>query len=251
MIGHIYGIIFYQPIYNALIGLIDIIPTADVGLAVVILTIVVKLILFPLTQKALITQLRMKELEKPLATIKEKYKDNAEEQTKQTFALYKKYEVNPFSGMLTLLIQLPVILTLYWVFTRGGLPTINTSLLYGFVHVPAMVSMKFLGLINIHVRSIFLAVCAGLSQFAQAHYSLRDQELAPSGTSFKDDMMQGMQIQMRYVLPLIIFAIGLGFAGAITLYWTVSNLFIVGQEIYLRKIGLKGPNRKKLDIVIE
>jgi YidC/Oxa1 family membrane protein insertase len=155
--------------------------------------------------------------------------------------------VNPFLSILTLLIQLPIILTLYWVFTRGGLPVIKPELLYSFVHIPAVISMKFLGLLNIQKRSIFLAVCAGLSQFASAHYSLRDQTVATTGTSFKDDMMKGMQLQMRFVLPGIIFLLGLEFAGAVALYWTVSNLFIVGQEIYLRHIGVKGPNKKKLE----
>lgn len=249
MITHLFTEVFYIPLYNALVGLIDVVPYADVGVAVVVLTLVVKLALFPLSQKALKTQQAMKDLEVPLAAIKEKYKDKPEELAKETFALYGKYGVNPLSGVLTALIQIPIIITLYYVFVRGGLPVINQNLLYAFVHVPQIVNMKFLGLINIQAKGTIFGAIAALSQFASAHYSLRDQELAPSGTSFKDDMAKGMHIQMRYVFPLMIFFAGFVVSGAVALYWTVSNLFIVGQEIYLRHIGLKGPNKKKLEIL--
>lgn len=231
----IFTAIFYQPLYNALVALISIVPFADVGIAVVVLTIVVKLALFPLSQAALRTQKKMKELEAPLQVIKDKHKDNPQILAKETMELYKSNNVNPFAGILTMFIQIPVIFGLYFVFYKGGLPDIHSDILYPFVHAPSFVNMKFLGLIDIHQKSTILAVIAAVSQFVQAHFSLSNQTLAPSGTSFKDDMMRGMHIQMRYVLPFVIFSAGSVLAGAVPLYWTISNLFIVGQEIYLKR----------------
>lgn len=231
----IFTAIFYQPLYNALVGLIGIVPFADVGIAVIVLTVVVKLALFPLSQAALRTQKKMKELEAPLQVIKDKHKDNPQALAKETMELYRSNKVNPFAGILTMLIQIPILFGLYFVFYKGGLPIIDMKSLYSFIPVPEIINMKFLGLIDIHQKSTILAVIAAVSQFVQAHFSLRNQTLAPSGTSFKDDMMRGMHIQMRYVLPFIIFSAGSVLAGAVPLYWTISNLFIVGQEIYLKR----------------
>ena len=129
MLGNIFNTFFYHPLYNGLVFLISAVPLADVGIAIIALTVLVKLLLFPLSRKAVRTQLIMKELEPELKTLKEKYKNDKQQQARKVMDLYKEKGVNPFSGIARILIQIPIILALYWVFFRGGLPEVNEELL--------------------------------------------------------------------------------------------------------------------------
>lgn len=244
----LFNTIFFNPLYNALIALIDVVPYADVGIAVVILTIIVKLILFPLSIKAVRTQVEMKIIQEPMEELKKKYKDDREKLGRAMLELYKEHKINPFSGFLLVLIQIPVILALYWVFLRGGLPDINFDILYSFVPVPEAVKMNFLGLIDIHEpRSVLLALTAAVSQFFQARLSFPKAEPIKEGStpSLKDDMMKGMSFQVKYILPIFIFGISYTLVSAVALYWTVSNLFSIGQELYVRA-HVRKPDESKV-----
>ena len=233
----IYNAIIFNPLYNALIGIFTIFPFADAGIAVILLTIIVRLALFPLSKKAVVTQVRMQEINPALKEIKEKYKDNTEEQARRTLALYKEKGVNPFSGVLVLLIQLPIIFALYRIFLHAGFPNVDTSLLYSFVHSPTHINTMFLGLIDITKKSIPLAFLAALSTFFQLKLATKNAS-APSGEGekgFGDNLAQSMQTQMKYVFPVIVFFISYKISGVIALYWLTSNLFTIGQEIIVRR----------------
>jgi len=235
MIVDLFNAVLYNPLYNGLIFLIEVVPYADVGLAVIALTVIVKLILFPLSIKAVRTQMVMKKLEKPLKELKEKYKKDPQELARKTMEIYRKEGLNPFSSILLLFIQIPIILALYWVFYSGGLPEINTEILYSFLETPAIVNMNFLGLVDMGGRSAIFALLAGVTQFFQARYSLPDIAPRKDDASMKEDLMRSMQIQMKYVLPIIVVVIAYTLSAAIALYWFTSNLFSIGQELYMRK----------------
>lgn len=231
---------FFNPLYNALVFLIDIIPGADVGFAVIALTVFVKLVLFPLSKSAVRTQIKMREIQGELDEIKEKYKNDREGMGRALLDLYKVNKINPFSGILLIFIQLPVILALYWVVYKGGLPTINTEVLYSFISIPENVNMDFLGFFHIaESKSVILALLAAVTQHLQARFSFPKQDQAPKSDpnkiDFKNDLMRGMQIQIKWVLPIFVFFISYGLISAVALYWTVSNLFSIGQEIYIRE----------------
>lgn len=237
MIKELFNSILFNPLYNGLIYLIDVVPGADVGIAVILLTIIVKLIIFPLSKSAVRTQIKMKILQEPLKEIQVEYKDNKEEQARKMMALYKEHKINPFSSILLIFIQIPVILALYWVFFRGGLPEINQEILYSFISVPEVINMNFLGFVDIsQTKVLSIALIAAITQFFQARYSFpKPPEKKPGeAPSFKDDMVRGMSIQMKYVLPIITFFISYTFIAVIGLYWIVSNLFAIGQEVYIR-----------------
>ena len=238
MISSIFNAIVYIPLYNGLVYIIAHIPGGDIGLAVIIFTFVVKFILFPLSKAAVVTQLKMKALEPEMAKLKEKTKDNKEEQAKKLLDFYRENNLNPFSSILLLFIQLPIILALAYIFYRGGLPLIHTDLLYSFVSAPAAVNTHFLGLVDVSIRSLPLGIIAGISQFFQVQFSVPKYK-APEGGSttpnFKDDLAKSMNMQMRYVLPVFVFFISLGVSGAVALYWITSNLFTIAQELYFRK----------------
>lgn len=235
MISAAFHLIVYNPIYNALVFFVGVLPTHDVGLAVIIVTIVVRVILYPLSRRAVVAQMKMKELTPEIDRIKAELKDKSDEQSRAILALYKERDVHPFAGFLLLLIQLPILFGLYFVFARGGLPSIHTDLLYSFVHVPAQVNMEFLGLIDMGKRSIVLAILAMLAQFLYTRLSMGPRgSKTPVETveaSFSSDMAKSLDLQARYMLPLIVGVIGYTIVAAAPLYWITGNLFMVGQEL--------------------
>jgi membrane protein insertase Oxa1/YidC/SpoIIIJ len=96
--------------------------------------------------------------------------------------------------------------------------------------------MIFLGILDISKKSWILAILAGISQYLQAYYMPKPP--APSGTgtaSFQDSFAKSMNTQMKYIFPFIVAFIAYNISGAIALYWITSNLFMVGQQIYVKK----------------
>ncbi len=229
MIGAVFKTIFYQPLYNALVFLVANIPYHDVGVAVIILTLIVQIIIFPFRHKSVMAQKKMKEIEPEIKKIKEKYKKDAQEQTKQTMALYKAHGVSPFSGFLMLLFQVPVFIALYQVFLSGGV--FNSADLYSFISLPTEVHTKFLGLIEISKSNFILAFLAGATQFFQMWLSVPKigKSSAGSGT-FQESFGRSMSIQAKYIMPAFIFFIALRFSSAIALYWTAMNVFAIVHE---------------------
>ena len=226
----------YTPLYNALIGILDLGPWVDMGIAVIVLTILVKLLLFPLSLKAARTQRLMKEIEEPMKEIREKYKDDRETQGRKMLELYKEKGVNPFSSFLTILIQLPVVLGLYFVFLKGGLPAVDSSLLYSFIPTPDTVNMLFLNLVDMAGKSIPLAILAGVSQYFQAHFALPKQAPRSENASFQEDFARSMHLQMKFVLPFVVGFVAYVASAAVALYWITSNIFAIGQEIRVKNL---------------
>ncbi len=242
----IWNTIFYQPIYNALIFLIGNVTLGDVGFGIILLTVIVKLILFPLTKKSIKSQILMKRIEPEIKRIKKEY-PNKEEQAKKTFELYKKYGVNPFSGCLVVLLQLPVIFALYYVFykglSNGGAP------LYSFVALPEVLHTNFLGLVEVHGKSIVLALIAGISQFIQGYLAtpikpkveIVTEMAAPEEKSFQDTLSDSMQMNIKYILPVFVAFIAYKISAAVAIYWITSTVFTIVQEWYVRRALLDKP----------
>ena len=232
-----FNTIIFQPLYNGLILLIDTIPFADVGVIVIIFTIIVKIILLPLSIKASKAQIEMKSIEADLNQIKNKYKDNKEEQSKKTIELYKEKGINPFASFFILLIQFPIIIGLYQVFFKSGLPAINTALLYPFVHIPESVNMIFLNMINVAQKSVILAIIAGISTYFQISLASGATQTPKTGSdnSTQNEVARIMNTQMKYFFPVIVVFISYSISSALALYWITSNVFAIAQELYIRK----------------
>lgn len=240
MFKFIYTEIFYRPLFNALVFLTDIIQGHSLGIAIILVTIMVRLILFPLQHKMTKTQTAMKELEPEIQKVKEKFKNKKEEQAKATMELYKKHGVNPFSGILLLILQLPILIALLRIF-EDGINRDAGALLYSFVSYPQDINMVFLGM-NLTESSVTLAALAGLSQYFQVKFAHPpDKNHGSKAVSkkgkgtFGGDFQKMMKTQMQYVFPFVIFFIGLRFSAALTLYWTVMNLFAIVHEGIVRK----------------
>ncbi len=250
MIKAIYHSAIYEPLYNGLVFLLSLFPMwMNVGIAIIIFTIIIKLILFPFSKMAIVTQIRMKLLEPKINGIKEKYKKDKQEQSIQMMKLYKEHKLNPFSSILLILIQIPIIIALYRIFLFGGLPDINLEILYNFVSAPKAVSMSFFGA-DMSEKSYVFAFLAGLSQFFQAKFAIPAMPKTDGSKSIKNDLAKTMHLQMRYVLPVIIFFVSYHVTAAVALYWVTSNIFAIGQELVVRRklekdINLEHQNNAK------
>ena len=232
----IYHTFIFNPLYNILVELFNLLPWIDAGIAVILLTVITRLILFPLSKKSVLAQVKMREVAPLLEELKVKYKDKPDVQAKETMKIYKEKGVNPFSGIFLILLQLPIILALYRIFLHAGFPNIDASLLYSFVHIPSKINIEFLGLINITEKSILLALLAAISAFFQLKLAAGNVPPPTSDkNSFGNDLAKSMQTQMKYFFPIIVFLISYKISGVIALYWLTSNLFTIGQEIWVQK----------------
>lgn len=233
MLSQIWNTFLYEPFLNALAFLVGIAPNENMGLAVIALTILVKLVLWPISQKSIEGQNKMNKLAPEIEKIK-KSGLSREEQAKKTFELYREHKTNPFSGCLLVLLQIPVIFALYKVFLNGV--SFNEELLYSFIKIPENVNTIFLGFLDISQKSLPLALFAGLTQYVQAMLMPKPKENKDKkNLSFQESLAYSMQIQMKFVFPVLITFISYTISGAMALYWAVSNIFTIFQQIHADK----------------
>jgi len=251
-IGYLFNLIFTYPIFNALMLLDRLL--GDFGLSIIVLTLVVKLILFPLTLKQLKSMKAQQALQPQIQEINKKYKDQrAKAEAMQ--ALYKEYGMNPLGGTcLPLLIQMPVLFGLFYALsavlrTAKTVGDIN-KLLYPFIpafHVFPNIYLNWFTFISpsLHFSlglpdpTHILPILAALATFLQMRMS---QPKTPAGTT-TDAMQQQMKI-MQYISPVMVLIFGWGYAAGLALYWTVSSIFAMCQQYFVTGWGslLVAPN---------
>lgn len=247
--GEFFNTIITQPLLNLLV-LIDSLTLKDFGLAVIVITIIVRTLIWPLYSKSLHGQKALKEIQPEIQAIQKKYKGNPQELQKAMTELYKEKEVNPFSSCLPTLLQLPLLIGLYWVFIKFKDPVFVQltdsskgvlTELYGWVKdVPTVQSLitggetlhtTFFGLVDLAKPNIILALLAGATQFIQT------KMISPSTP---DDPTQKAMSGMVYLFPIITILISLSLPSALPLYWTVSTIIASLQQylIMFREVNL-------------
>ncbi|MBI2450318.1 MAG: membrane protein insertase YidC [Candidatus Nealsonbacteria bacterium] len=214
--GNLFNLIFYQPLQWALMFLYNYLPGNDFGVAVIALTVLVKLMLYPLGIQGIKSQKALQGLQPKIKEIQEKFKDDKTRQAKETMDLYKKEKINPFSSFLLLLIQLPILFALFKVFGTGlgNMAGIDTT---------------FLGIINLAEGSAVLVILSGIAQFWQT------KMMAPPSTRSARsgqaaDFSGMMQKQMLYFFPIFTIFILWRMPSAIALYWLTTTLFTIAQQ---------------------
>lgn len=237
-----------QPIVNLLVWLYQVVPGQDVGIAIILLTVIVKLVLYPLTHAQIKQQRALQEIQPKIEEIRKRLKDNKEEQARELVALYAKEKVNPAASCLPLLIQLPVFIALYQALTIG-LTSKGLSMLYAFVPNPGMIDTRFLSVMDLSKPSYVLAVAAAAIQFLQTKQILKPPAatVQPPPAEVKDapaakdeSMSAMMNKQMTYMMPVMTIVIGVTLPGGLTLYWLVmSALTILQQWFVMKKQPLK------------
>ena len=232
-------ILFYQPILNLLIWLHNIIPSNDIGWAIIGLTIVIKIILLPLSAKSLKSQKSLQELQPKVDALRKKFKDNKEAMGKELMNLYREEKVSPFSSCLPLLVQLPFLFAIFQVL-NDGVQNVSLERLYSFVARPEFVDVNFLEIFNLENPSIPLAVAAGILQFFQTKMLAHKKQPQVPGAS-DEGIASMMNKQMLYMMPIITVFIGATLPGGLALYWTMNTLITLLQQM----IVLKKPKQEK------
>lgn len=220
----------YIPLVNLLIFLIWLIPGHSAGVAIIILTILIRLILVIPSRKATQSQLRMREIQPKVDEIRKLYPNDKQKQSLEMMDLYKRENVNMFGSCLPTLIQLPVLLALYYAF-QNGLDPSRASLLYNFVPHSSVIDKTFFGIdLTKPDHTYILPVLAGAIQFIQT------KMLTPKMTKDnKTDPSVAMQRNMVYIFPVMTVMISRSFAAALPLYWAVSSVFSVVQQYAIMK----------------
>ncbi|MEA3449836.1 MAG: YidC/Oxa1 family membrane protein insertase [Patescibacteria group bacterium] len=231
--------IFYQPILNLLVFLYNTVPGNDLGIAIIILTIIIKLLLFPLSKTAITSQKALQELQPKLEELKVKYKDKREEMSKAMMKLYKENKVNPLSSCLPLLIQLPFLWAVFRVF-RNGFENGSLDLVYSFISRPESINYISLGFIDLSVRNIPIALLAGAAQFWQTKMMMAKKPQIKSPGAKDENMMAIMNKQMMYFMPVLTIIIGIQFPGGLALYWLITTILTGVQQYYLFNQEKKG-----------
>ncbi|MSU76165.1 YidC/Oxa1 family membrane protein insertase [Patescibacteria group bacterium] len=227
-IGQLFNTVILDPIFNVLIFFYNIF--GDLGLAVIALTIVVRLILAPLSGKAFKAQRHLQALQPEMKKLQEKHKDDKEALSRELMAFYKREGVNPASSCLPTLVQIPILIALFFVF-KDAVTGQHLDAIYSFIQAPTSINPDFLG-INLastgaHPANIALAVITAGLQFVQSRMLLPKD--APA-----------MNRQITYLFPALTFVFALTLPAALPLYWATSTLFmIVQQYLIIRKLPLR------------
>jgi len=227
--------ILYQPLFNALVWLYNSVPGHDFGIAIIILTLIIKVVLYPTSVKAVKSQRGLQKLQPRLLELQKKYKDDKEKQAKEIFDLYKREKINPFSGLFLALIQIPILIALYQVFWNGLKVSELAKVLYSFVLNPGQINPMFLHLIDLSKPNMWLAVLAGLVQFYQTKMLLPQMAAVSNGKDKAPDFSQVMQKQMLYIFPVMTVVILISLPSALGLYWIISGVFSIVQQYYILK----------------
>ncbi|PID52689.1 MAG: hypothetical protein CR972_00575 [Candidatus Moraniibacteriota bacterium] len=233
-------ILIYQPIYNALIGLYSIFD--DFGIAIIILTLIIKFALIPLSRKQIESQKEMQEIQPKIKELQNKYKNDKEKLTKETMALYKKHKVNPAAGCLPLIIQMVIFITMYRVIinlSNNHHLSVNTEHLYAFIPQPDAINGFFIGFMNLAEPFAAIAVITAAAQFYQLKMMQvkNEQNIEKTPAKKSDDKKTDeldfatiMQKQMLFIVPIMTLFIGLKFPSGLTLYWLTSTVFMIAQQ---------------------
>jgi len=227
-VKYVLKLILYQPLFNALIFLVWLIPGHNVAFAIIVLTVIIRLILVPSSLKASRAQIRMRDLQPEIQKIQAKYKDDKQKQSQALMEFYKVNKINPLGSCLPLLIQFPILIVLYYVFING-LNTSHFDLLYSFVPRPEVINTMFLGLDLAQPDRWILPVIAGVLQYFQS------RQLMPPTNKGTQDTQAMISKQMMYMMPLFTVIIAGRLPAALPLYWIITTIFGIAQQWYAMK----------------
>lgn len=223
----------YQPILWLLVLIYQNFSFHDLGIAIIILTILIRLVLLPIFYKGAKDQTIIQKIQPHIKKIQLDHKDDKERQAKELMALYQKHSVNPFSSILFLILQLPIFIALFQIFTKE-------------VGASVFGSHYFLGFLDLSSKNLVLAVVAALLQYLQIRLMITSKK--PSGNDKGKDFGAANQKMMMYMGPILTIVVLLNLPAAIGLYWSVSNMFSIGQQFYInKKINIPDPEDSTIE----
>ena len=222
--------IIYQPLFNLLIFLVWLMPNHNLGLAVIVLTIIIRLIFLPSGLKQGVSAEKMRLLQPKIKKIQEKYKDDKTAQSQAMMSLYKQAGTSPWGACLPMLVQIVVLILLYRVF-QIGFSTSRFDLLYKFIPRPDSINTTFLGINLSKPDPWVLPIATGIIQFFQSKLTM-----PPKQKGGDDNPMMAATGQMMYLFPIMTIFIARNLPAALPIYWMTSSAFMVVQQIYINKV---------------
>lgn len=240
--GNIFDTILIAPLVNALFFIYGIIPGHDFGLSIIILTVLIRLVLWPLANKQLHSQKKMQALQGDIAKVREKAAGDKQKESAMLMELYKEKEVNPFSACLPTLLQFPILIAMFVVFKKatGSIsgveqllyePVKNLHYIQQVLSGQTPFNTDLFGLINMAKPSILLAIIAGVTQFAQVKMITPKKQKS----NVKDSQAQ-MTAMMNYTFPALTIFIAWSLPAALPMYWISTNMVAILQQwLVMRK----------------
>jgi YidC/Oxa1 family membrane protein insertase len=234
----IFDAIVYQPVYNTIVFFADLFPGANFGIAIIATTILIKFLFLSLSKKQIESQKKLQEIQPKLKEIQAKYKDDKERQAKELMNFYRENKVNPFAGCLPLIVQIVFLITIYHVIMKISQMdfSVDSAILYSFVANPGVLSHTFFGIADLAKPSILFAVLAAIGQYYQMKMLIASQPKKQE-TEKKDDTQPDfatiMNKQMLYIGPVLTLWVGITFPAGLSLYWLVSTVFAIIQQIFI------------------
>lgn len=224
----IWNTIFYQPLFNLLVFVYN--QVGDMGVAIIILTLILKGVLYPFSQKSVKAQKALQQLQPKIEALKVKFKGQKDVMAKELMALYQQEKISPLSSCLPLLVQLPFLIALYQVFRSGLGSSDSLNILYPFIHNPGQLAHFFFGFWDLLKPNWPLAVVTGLAQYWQSKMLITTKPAVATPGSKDEGMASMMNKQMLYMMPVITVVFGVTLPSGLILYWLVNILFTIGQQ---------------------
>lgn len=266
--GDFFNSVFVHPIINVLIGIYQLLSAIQfpyaLGFSIVLLTGLIRFLLYPLTTSQMKMSKKMQEITPHLNKLKDKHKNDAKTLQAETMKLYKEFGFNPASGCLPLLIQIPIFIALYSALNlvitstpKAVVENLNKILL-PFLHVQSPLNFDFFG-VSLAARPsdwqkegfalLAIPVITAVLQLVQSKM-MTQRKTKTNGEKNKkythkkeakksdqEDMQKMMQIQMTYLMPLFIGYISYGFPIGLALYWNIFNVFGILQQYKVQGLG--------------
>lgn len=226
--------------------------THNYGISIILMTILIRLILYPLMQKQMVSMREMQKIQPLMKEVQERYKNNKEKLNQELMKLYKEHKVNPMGGCLPLLIQMPILILLFQVLRVFEYKDKLGNIIGGFLWIPNQVEIilkdgvpKVVGglaapeqLIRLGDKGIFGIQYLGIMPFLIGVSMFYQQKMttAPPTTPGKEGgSAEQTQKMMTIMMPLLIAFMSFTLPSGLTLYWLVSTLLGIGQQYFINK----------------
>lgn len=250
----IFNLLFTNPITNTLVGIYQLLLLINIpsplGFAVILLTVVIRLVLYPFTTQQIRSASKMQKVAPHMSALKEKHKNDKKRQQEEMMKLYKEHGINPMAGCLPLLIQLPIIWSLYNVLIHAvganvtaTLAEINKVLYFPWLRITqADWNVLFFGLalsatpaklISQNPIFILIPVLTGVFQFVLSKMMMPHPDDAIKGPKKKDDFQSAFMSQSLYIFPVMIAFFSYNLPLGLSLYWNTFTLFGILQQYIL------------------
>ena len=231
--------LIYIPFVNILVWLVNVLPGHSLALAIIVFTIVLRFILLIPNKRALESQKKIQALQPEIDRLRDQYKDDQAEQGKALMDLYKKNEISPLGSCLPLLIQLPIFIVLYRILLEGFSDS-ALSVLYPFVARPEIINTTLFGInLSLPDTTYILPILAAGLQFIQTMATMM------SGRK-KGQQIPGQT--MFYIFPLMTFFIARSVNAGAALYWVVTTIFGIVQQVIVNRSKTPLIHTSQLDL---